>query len=126
MSMQIGPTPLGYNNKLVPAHPIALALNPTGQHFGFSEILRENYATIRDEYLSRREQTLRPRKDFVSVDFKGAISNASETVGWSSVYLRQRARLRVAARTPSSQLCVQSQGVPQSVRIVRCVLWRLL
>jgi aspartyl/asparaginyl beta-hydroxylase (cupin superfamily) len=60
-------------------------LNPD---FDFVGILREAQPTIRREFLRRREYALRPRSDYTSKDYPGAVKNKAATEGWRTVYLR--------------------------------------
>lgn len=84
----LGPTPLGYVNKLYPPNPVPLALNPP--QFDFIPILQKHHETFRDEFHSRREAALRPRSDFSSKEFPGALGGLAkeEAVGWNTLYLR--------------------------------------
>jgi len=84
----LGPTPLGYVNKLFPPSPFVLRLNPSPTDLPFSQVLRDHYQTFRDEFFAQRAQVSRPRANFYSKEFPGALRNETDLDGWSTTYLR--------------------------------------
>jgi aspartyl/asparaginyl beta-hydroxylase (cupin superfamily) len=81
----LGPTPMGFINQIWEPHRIALAVNPP---FAFVSVLQREADVLREEFASRREAALRPRSDFRSKDYPGAVKDDSLTEGWSTLYLR--------------------------------------
>ena len=82
----LGPTPIAYVNTLWDPHPIALALNPP--QFGFTQALQIAVPTMRDEFMRLRALALRPRAEFRSQDYPGAVKDDAATAGWATIYLR--------------------------------------
>jgi len=82
----LGPTPIGHINRFWQPHPISLAVNPA--EFMFVSTLRREAAAIQEEFASRRNLALRPRSEYRSEDYPGAVKDDGKTEGWSTVYLR--------------------------------------
>ena len=81
----LGPTPLGYINKFWTPHEITLALNP---NFKFVKVLRNEITTLRDEFHGLRAIAMRPRSEYRSLEYPGAVKDDDQTVGWNTLYLR--------------------------------------